>query len=234
MNRLISGCALSVVVVLGMGSNAKKGPFSPEMWPASIDITKTVHFVSVDNAFAPPGPDWTSNLKILTGGDHPTEPDEAGGHKAVRVAIFKFNTADDQYSVWANEHTVDILLQVYGDEALFNPDGTPRYFNFLTGTLPEPIAVDGGTIPAEAKNHRWNWVLFRIPNGLRHMDGGRLIGTIHPKAKLNPDLTRVSVNSGQNGGTIRIDGMPGMKVRFVGFGQKGAFGEPDQVNRFKK
>lgn len=234
MNLLIPICALSALLSLGTGGNAKRGPFDPEKWPASIDISKTVHFISVDSAFQSPGPKWTPNLKILTGGDHQTEPAEAGGHKAVRVAIVKFNTADDLYSFWANEHTVDILLQVYGDESLFNPDGTPRYFNFLTGTLPEPIAVDGGTIPVEARNHRWNWVLFRIPNGLRHMDGGRLIGTIHPKAKANPEIAGVSVLSGQNGGTIRIDGLPGMKVRFVGFGQKGAFGEPEQINRFKK
>ncbi len=234
MNTFISICTLTTVLALGLEGSVKKGPFNPEKWPASIDISKTVHYISVDNSFPSPDPKWIPNLKILTGGDHQTEPAEAGGHKAVRVAIFKFNTADDQFAVWANEHTVDILLQVYGDEALFNADKTPRYFNFLTGTLPEPIAVDGGSIPIEALNHKWNWILFRIPNGLRHMDGGRLIGTIHPKARANPEIAGVSVLSGQNGGTIRIDGLPNMKVRFVGFGQQGAFGEPEQINRYKK
>ncbi|MCA1596024.1 MAG: hypothetical protein LC772_06330, partial [Chloroflexi bacterium] len=173
-------------------------------------------------------------LKILTGGDQPTVPVTAGGHRAVKVAGFKFNTADDQYNTWANEHTVDILIEFFGDGAFLNPDGTSRYCNFLTGTLPDPIALDGGLIPAAAKNGRWNWILFRIPNGLRHMDGGRLIGTINPKAMADPAIADVSRLSGQNGGTIRLDGLPGLIVRVVAFGEKGAFGEPSQINQFRQ
>ena len=157
-----------------------------------------------------------------------------GGHTGVRIAGFKFNTADDQFPLWAAEHTVDILLQIYGDDALLNKDGSLKDFNFLTGTLPEPIAVDGGTLPPEAQNQRWNWVLFRIPNGLRHMDGGRLIGTIHPKARAEVTLAGVSRLGGQNGGTIRMDGLPGAKIRVVAFGQRGAFGEPQQINFFSR
>jgi hypothetical protein len=224
---------LLVALTTSAGARPPRGPFNPEAWPPTLDLTKKVHYVSIDDAFTPPGPNWTPNLKTLTGGDQVTEPVTIGGHTGVRVVGIKFNNADDQFSLWANEHTIDILMQVYGDEALLNPDSSPRYFNFLTGTLPEPIAVDGGEIPAAANNHRWNWVLFRIPNGLRHMDGGRLVGTIHPKAINDPVIGGVSHLSGQNGGTIRMDGLHDLKVRFVAFGQKGAFGEPDQINRFK-
>ncbi len=220
---------------LGLAASpAIRGPFNSEAWPPTIDASKTVHYICIDDTLKAPGPSWIPNLKILTGGDHPTEAVNVGGHRAIRIAAFKFNTADDQYGVWANEHTVDILIQFYGDEAILNEDGTPRYFNFLTGTLPEPIAIDGGEIPASAKNEKWNWALFRVPNGLRHMDGGRLIGTLHPKAKADKAIAEVSKNSGQNGGTIRLDGLPGVKIRVVAFGQKSAFGEPDQVNRFRK
>lgn len=213
---------------------AKKGPFSPEAWPPTIDAAKKVHFISIDGALGPANDNWTPNLKILTGGDHPTEPVTVGGHTGVRIAGFKFNTADDQYPIWAGEHTVDILLQIYGDDALLNKDGSLKDFNFLTGTLPEPIAVDGGTLPPEAQNQRWNWVLMRVTNGLRHMDGGRLIGTIHPRAKADPGIAGVSRLSGQNGGTIRMDGLPGAKIRVVAFGQRGAFGEPEQINHFMR
>jgi len=229
--------AVPCVVVLTpliRDAGQRRAPFLPETLPPTIDAAKKVHFVSVDNAFAAPNANWTPNLKILTGADHITESITVGGHTGVRVMGIKFNTADDQYSLWANEHGVDILMQIYGDGAFLNKDGTPTYCNFLTGTLPEPIAVDGGEIPAAAKNQKWNWILFRISNGLRHMDGGRLIGTIHPKAKNDPNIAGVSVLSGQNGGTIRMDGIHDLKVRFVAFGQKGAFGEPDQINRFKK
>lgn len=212
----------------------KAGPFDPEAWPPTLDASKKVHFISIDGALRAPNDNWSPNLHILTGGDHPTEPVTVGGHSGLRIAGFKFNTADDLYPLWANEHTVDILMQIYGDEALINRDGSLKDFNFLTGTLPEPIAVDGGILPIEAQNQRWNWVLFRVPNGLRHMDGGRLIGTIHPKAKADPVLAGVSRLSGQNGGTIRMDGLPGAKIRVVAFGQRGAFGEPEQINRFAR
>lgn len=233
--RTVFTCGLAATLLIAFMSNRPQhGPFNAEAWPPTADAKKRVHFISVDNALKPLSPTWLPNLKILTGGDHPTEGLTVGGHEAVRIAGFKFNTADDQYSVWANEHSVDILMLIYGDGAFLEADGKLRYFNFLTGTLPEPIAVDGGSIPAEAKNQKWNWVLFRIPNGLRHMDGGRLIGTIHPKAKQDPGIAEVSRLSGQNGGTIRLDGLPNVKVRVVAFGEKGAFGEPEQVNRFKR
>jgi len=65
--------------------------------------------------------------------------------------------------------------------------------------------------------------------------GRRTTGrTIHPKAKADPGIAGVSYLSGQNGGTIRLDGLPGVKVRVVAFGEKGAFGEPEQVNRFRR
>jgi hypothetical protein len=233
MRPALAVVPVAALLLLGARS-ASRGPYSPERWPPTVDAAKKVHFISVDGALKPVGSNWTPNLKVLTGGDHQTEPAAAGGRAAVRIAMFKFNTADDLYPVWANEHAIDVLIQFFGDEAVVNPDGTPRYFNFLTGTLPEPIAVDGGEIPAAAVNHRWNWLLCRIPNGLRHMDGGRLIGTIHPKAKSDPGIARVSRLSGQNGGTIRLDGLPNVKIRVVAFGQKGAFGEPEQINRFRK
>ncbi|MDB6027722.1 MAG: hypothetical protein JWM68_3945 [Verrucomicrobiales bacterium] len=211
---------------------AQNTPTNPEKFPPTIVADKKVHFVSVDNAFKPANSNWVASLKVLTGADHVTEPVTVGGHEGVRVMGIKFNTADSQYPFWAEQHQIDILMQVFGDDALLDEKGRPRYFNFLTGTLPEPIAVDGGEIPVSAKNGRWNWVLFRISNGLRHMDGGRLVGTIHPKARGDSPVAGVSVLSGQNGGTIRLDGLHDLKVRFVAFGEKGAFGEPKQVNVF--
>lgn len=244
MTRRTSAAWLPVVFVASVGLGivasrfhdaAPRGPFSPEALPPTLNAAKKVHFVSTDNAFAAPNPNWTPNLKILTGGDHVTNAITVGGHSGVSVGGIKFNTADDQYPLWANEHTIDILMQVYGDGVFLEKDGKPRYVNFLTGTLPEPIAVDGGEIPAAANNKKWNWVLFRIPNGLRHMDGGRLVGTIHPKARVaDSGIAEVSRLSGQNGGTIRMDGLHDLKIRFVAFGQQGAFGEPDQINRFRK
>lgn len=220
-------CGLAIV-------RAEPARPDPEKLPSTIVASKKVHFVSLDHAFAPANSNWAASLSILTGADHVTEPIAIGGHDGVRVMGIKFNTADTKFQTWADQHEIDILLQIYGDESLVDGEGQPRYFNFLTGTLPEPIAVDGGKIPASANNHQWNWVLLRISNGLRHMDGGRLVGTIHPKARGDSPIAGVSVLSGQNGGTIRLDGLHDLKVRFVAFGEKGAFGEPNQINIFPK
>ncbi len=224
----------AAAVTFGFSQRGQRGPFDPEKWPPTIDAMKTVHYISTDGALQPPSGTWAPNLKFLTGGDHATEKTTAGGKDCVRIAMFKFNTADDAYATWANEHSVDVLIQFWGDDKILDEKGAPRYFNFLTGTLPEPIAMDGGEIPASANNGKWNWALFRVSNGLRHMDGGRLIGTIHPKAKGDTQITEVSRLSGQNGGTIRLDGLPNVKIRVVAFGQKGAFGHPGQINRFEK
>ncbi len=226
--------AILVLLFLTANLHAQTGPPDPEKLPATLRPDRRVHFVSIDGAFTAPNTNWLPSLSILTGGDQVTESITNGSHTGVEVKGVKFNTADDQYPVWADQHSIDILMQVYGDEAFLDKNGQPRYFNFLTGTLPEPIAVDGGTLPSAIVNHQWNWVLFRIPNGLRHMDGGRLVGTIHPKARGDTPITAVSRRSGQNGGTIRMDGLHTLKVRFVAFGEKGAFGDPDQINVFAK
>ncbi len=223
---------LTFLIFLSVNLRAQKAPLDPEALPPTIQPSKQVHFISIDGAFQPPNTNWFPCLKTLTGGDHTTDPVTVGGHSGVKVMGIKFNNADSSYAFWADKHSIDILMQVYGDEALVDQNGRPRYFNFLTGTLPEPIAVDGGTLPPAIKNHKWNWVLFRIPNGLRHMDGGRLVGTIHPKARGDSPWAGVSRLSGQNGGTIRMDGLHDLKVRFVAFGETGAFGERDEINVF--
>jgi hypothetical protein len=226
-----SSCCTFLFCLLLAGPLYAQGNLpDPERLPSGIRPDRVVHFVSIDGAFSPANTNWHASLKILTGGDHATESVTIGNHTGVKVKGIKFNTADELYPFWAGQHTIDILMQVYGDEALLDESGKPRYFNFLTGTLPEPIAVDGGVVTRAMNNRKWNWVLFRIPNGLRHMDGGRLVGTIHPKARGDSPIAGVSRLSGQNGGTIRLDGLHDLKVRFVAFGEKGAFGEPEKIN----
>ena len=78
----------------------------------------------------------------------------------------------------------------------------------------------------EGKNRKWNWVLFRITNGVRESDGTRFIGSIPATAQGD---TR---NGGVNGGTIRFESTPNLIVRLVAFGEQGAFGEPEAINLF--
>ena len=210
-----------------MAEAQPQGPFPPESWPASADKSKTVHFVSVNDAFDPHGANWIEgNMKLLSGGDQNTEAIKIGGFDGIKVLGNYLNTADPDFAEWADNEEIDILIQAYGDGALFQANGNPRNFNFLIGTLPELAAPAGGQVAVEARNKKWNWILFRIPNSERPSDGSRRVGSI-------PANAVGGINAGGvNGGTIRMEGVPNLIVRVMAFGEKGAFGEPDQVNRF--
>jgi len=206
---------------------AQTGPFDPDQWPATVDSSKVVHYVVTDGGLEPPDVYWVENLNILTGGDQVTEDFSIGGHTGKKVTGSFLNVADADYWQWADEEFIDILVQVYGDAALFNAQGQPRDFNFLIGTLPPTYlsAPVGGQIPIDAKNKRWNWVLFRIPNGIRP-DGERFCGSLSAAAQGNTGA------GGVNGGTIRMESVPGLIVRVIAFGQEGAFGPPEDINKF--
>jgi len=205
---------------------AQTGPFSPENWPATRDPAKTVHYVATDGTFAPPGDTWVADdLLILNGGDDGTQDYTIGGQKGKKVTGNYLSVADSDFAFWQDQEFIDILVQVYGDASLFNAQGQPRNFSFLTGTLPTLNFPVGGQIPVEARNKLWNWVLFRIPNALRP-DGTRFVGTVPAGAQGNTAF------GGVNGGTIRFEGVPNLIVRVVAFGQQGAFGEPADINKF--
>ena len=210
----------------GATVGAQTGPFSPDSWPTTVNPNKTVHFVVTDGALAAPGATWTADgLQLLSGGDQGTQATTIGGYNAMKVTGSYLNVADPAFTEWADNEMIDILLQVYGDDALLNAGGQPRDFTFLTGTLPDLNFPTGGQIPVAAKNKKWNWVLFRIPNGLR-ADGTRFVGSIPGNAQGQTS------NGGVNGGTIRFETVPNLIVRVIAFGEEGAFGEPDVINQF--
>ncbi len=221
---------LLLAVLLSCGGELRaqpKGPFSPEDWPVTKDAKKKVHYFSVGSVLAPVSATWLADeLTILTGGDQVTTSINIGGHTGLKVTGNNLNIADKTFQEWADDDTIDILMQVYGDAALLNATGQPRNFNFLTGTLPEVNAPSGGLIAVEAKNSQWNWVLFRIPNGTRPSDGSHFVGSVPANAQGGTQF------GGVNGGTIRMQTVPTLIVRVVAFGEQGAFGEPDQINVF--
>ncbi|HZO53946.1 MAG TPA: hypothetical protein VFB63_14625, partial [Bryobacteraceae bacterium] len=164
---------------------------------------------------------------ILSGGDQQTAPVTLRTRVGLKVQGNYLNTADSGYTEWADNETIDILMQVYGDDAILSGAGQPRNFNFLLGTLPELSAPNGGQIPLAAKNQKWNWVLFRVSNGTRASDGTRFVGSIPANAQGAFQF------GGVNGGTIRAEGVPNLTVRVVAFGEQGAFGEPSDYMDFE-
>lgn len=206
--------------------NAQTGPFSPDDWPATRDPAKRVHYVVVDGGLTPPSDNWIADqLLILSGGDQATADTTIGGYAAKKATGNYLNIADQGFETWADQENIDVLVQVYGDGALFNTQGLPRDFVFLTGTLPELNFPHAGQIAVEARNKKWNWHLFRVPNDTRG-DGSRFIGSIPEGAQGDTHY------GGVNGGTIRFEGVPNLIIRAVAFGEPGAFGEPEDINKY--
>jgi len=209
-----------------LGVRAQTGPFPATDWPATKDASKKVHFVVTDGGLAAPSDSWVSELSLLSGGDQTTEDISIGGFTGKKVTGNYLNVADNLFEAWAESEFIDILVQAYGDAGLFNAQGGERNFNFLMGTLPELSFPLGGRVPVEAKNKKWNWILFRVPNGVRGSDGTRFVGSIPANAQ------GASGKGGVNGGTIRFEGVPNLIVRAVAFGEEGAFGTPEDINKF--
>ena len=204
-----------------------QGPYDPDQWPSVANPNSIVHFVSTDNSFVPLGAGWTSTLTILSGGDQITSPVTLRSRMGLKVLGNYLNTSDGGFTEWADNDTIDILMEVYGDDAILSNTGQPRNFNFLLGTLPELSAPVGGQIPTAAKNQKWNWVLFRVANGTRGSDGTRFVGSIPANAQGAFQF------GGVNGGTIRGEGVPNLIVRAIAFGEQGAFGEPTDYTAFE-
>jgi hypothetical protein len=198
---------------------AQSGPSNPEAWPPTIDKTKTVHYVVTDPGLEPPSDTWLADeLQILTGGDQITQDFCIRGHNCKKTIGSYLNVLDKSHTAWAEKETIDILVQVYGNEAVLGGDGQPRNFTFLTGALPDLNFPNGGQIPVEGKNKQWNWVLFRIPNATSPA-GGRFVGG-------------APAPGGVNGGTIRFEGVGNLIVRVIAFGEEGAFGAPEDFAQF--
>lgn len=218
---------LMALLICSRGVAAPGGPFNPEEWPTTKDAQKKVHYISTDAAFTPVSASWLADeLKVLGGGDQVTQAVTIGGHQGLKVTGNYLNIADSSFQEWADDDVIDILMQVYGDGALLNATGAPRNFGFLTGTLPELSTPIGGSLAVEVKNQKWNWVLFRITNGTRPSDGTHFVGSVPAGAQ------GATAFGGVNGGTIRVQTVPGLIVRLIAFGEKGAFGEPEQINLF--
>jgi hypothetical protein len=70
-----------------------------------------------------PGGSWAEGLQILSGGDQGTEDTNIGGHTGKKVIGTYLNIADLEYAAWADSDIIDILVQVYGNDAVLGAGG---------------------------------------------------------------------------------------------------------------
>lgn len=217
-----------MTLIVGISeTQAQTGPFSPTNWPTTINATATVDYYIVDPAAAfstPAG--WQQTISFAGGGDQAYQSINLVGMTGDQSTSSFMNIADSNFATWANVPTIDILMQVYGNDKLYNPDGSGINVMVDEGALHTELVVSAGIVPQGANNGRWNWMLFSITNAIDPLDSKRYVGDV-------PDPTQPGVlNGGVNGGTLRIQGVPGIIIRAVALGTQGAFGTSNQVNVF--
>ena len=226
--QLYSFSVFVALLLAGAGSvHAQTGPFSPTDWPTTIDANATVDYFIVDPnvTFSTP-PGWSQTVSFAGGGDQAYQSINLSGLMGDQSTSTFMNIADSNFRIWANVPVLDILLQVYGNDKLYNTDGSGINIRFREGALSTELAVSAGLTPPGANNGHWNWMLFTITNAVDPADGNRYIGDV-------PDPNKPGVqNGGVNGGTLRIEGVPGIIIRAVALGTEGAFGTSNQVNVF--
>jgi hypothetical protein len=209
---------------------AQTGPFYPTNWPPTIDTNSTgVDYLIVDLAATfdtPPG--WNPSVSFSGGGDQDFVSATRDGLVGDASTSSFMNIADGSYAQFGNVPNVDILLQVFGNDALYNANGTGKTITFREGALGTELPVSAGPIPAGANNGHWNWMLFSITNAInpspQNTTGLRYIGFVPTPA---PPGTQ---NGGVNGGTLRIEGVPGILIRAVAVGPAGVFGTTNIIN----
>jgi hypothetical protein len=199
--------------------HAQTGPFSPTNWPPTVDANATVDYYIVDQnaTFSTPA-GWSQTVSFAGGGDQAYQSINLSGLVGDESTSTFMNIADSNFRTWANVPQLDILLQVYGNDKLYHTDGSGINVMFREGALGTELPVSGGIVPPGANNGKWNWMLFTITNAIDPVDGNRYIGDV-------PDPTKPGVqNGGVNGGTLRMEGVPGIIIRAVALGTQGAFG----------
>jgi hypothetical protein len=184
-----------------------------------------------DNASFNTPSGWNQTLTLAGGGDQTVQPITLGGLSGQQSTSTYLNIADSNFATWTNVPALDILLEVYGNGTLYHADDSGIDINFLEGTLlstpPNNLfAAPAGVTPPGANNNQWNWMLLSITNPISPITGQPYVGFV-------PDNAAGGIqNGGVNGGTIRLQNIPGITVRAIAIGPQGAFGTSNQINVF--
>ena len=204
------------------------GPFSASDWPASVSPSSLVDYCILDpNANFTPPAGWNNVMSLAGGADQAFTAIVFDGLNGDQATSTYFNLADPNFANFVNVPVIDILVQVYGNSALYNANGTGKSLTFQEGQLP-PYQTSAAPVivPLGANNAQWNWMLFSITNSINPATGFRYVG----------DTSHAQQAGGQyggvNGGTFRFYYGTGIALRAVAVGPQGAFGAMNQINRF--
>jgi len=226
---LLRGAILIALLGGAIHSSAQTFP-SPTDWPATINPNATVDYGIFDpNASFNTPAGWNNTIGQENGGDQAFGTITVGGMTGNQQTGSYPNFGDSNFSAWLNEPVLDVLIEVFGNGALYTATGTPINTSWLEGTVPVAgtlTTVNAGPTPLGLQNNQWNWLLLEIANPICAATGQRFVGFV--PAGANPG----SQNGGVNSGTLRLQGVSGLIVRAFAIGPQGAFGTSNQVNVF--
>src|SRR5579859_1490626 len=154
---LLQRYSLSTMVLLVLAGatalRAQTGPFSPTNWPTTIDANATVDYYIVDpTATFSIAAGWSQTISFAGNGDQAFQSINLSGLMGDESTSTFMNIADSNFKIWANVPVLDILLQVYGNDKLYNADGSGINVMFREGALGTELPVSGGIVPQGANN----------------------------------------------------------------------------------
>lgn len=253
MNAKLLVCSLALAAAC-VGNAFAAGPYAPTNWPPTIDPTKKVHYAVSDAApsFTVPNDNWVNSLFWVAGSDSSFVAQQVCdpvvtfvGNKATSTYI---NFADTGFYEWNTNATIDILVQVYGDDTVMIPpgltatrvwrfrEGTSGTFVCLPGGSTQSKTVNGAPVATNIHNFKWNWLLFQITNEPVFLcgtnSGNRWLGSAYPGSVGNTNY------GGINGGTMRMNpssptSWSGLIIHAMAWGEAGAFGTTNDINVFE-
>src|SRR5882724_3614241 len=137
----------AILLAAGVSSHAQ---FTNADWPSTINSNAPVDYAifDVSATFASTPAGWNQTVTMAGGGDQDFISATLDGLAGDHATSSFLNPADANYAQFATVPNVDILLQVFGDDSLYNANGTGKAITFREGILGTELPVSAGTVPA--------------------------------------------------------------------------------------
>ena len=136
--RLIIPELLTVIVVtLLAGALNSRAQYTNADWPPTINTSAAVDYAIFDpSATFPSTPvGWLNSLSLSGGGDQAFTLTTLGGLMGDDGTSSFMNLADPNYAQFGTVPVLDVLLQVWGDNSLYDATNAGKGVTFREGIL---------------------------------------------------------------------------------------------------
>jgi hypothetical protein len=222
-----------IVVTLLAGSLNSYAQYTNVDWPPTINPNAAVDYAIFDpdvGGFPSTPAGWLNSMTLAGGGDQAYVLATLGGLKGNDGTSSFMNLSDYNYAQFGTVPVLDVLLQVWGDDSLYNANGSGKTITFNEGILGTEFKASAGVAPPGGNNQHWNWMLLTITNPVSpHVENTTGLRYVGFQSSTVPSGAQ---NGGVNNGTLRIEGVAGLAIRAVAIGPAGAFGTSNAINVF--